>query len=262
MSSPDAPEASQPGEPASDVSAPAETASAEPEREWWDDPRLPWRGKPGRADIACWTAIAVIGIYSLVLLPLRPVLLGLNPYVLVGLNGSRSGTVTIGAQAAALGDPWWPLGLVLATVSIVKFDWVYWLAGKLWGHGLIDVLAGRSARAARNAARAEAIARKIGGPAVFLSYYIPIIPIVIIYASVGAAGMKLRTFLIYDLLGAITTRILFMYLGYRIGEPAIRVVDLIAKYSWYLSLAIIAGMVITAVWRRSRGERAPLGGGR
>lgn len=224
------------------------------EKEWWDDPRLPWKGKPGRSDILCWSFIAVIGIYALVLLPLRPVILGLNPYALAALNGSRTATVAIGAQAAALGDPKWPLGLVLATLSTMKFDWIYWWAGRLWGRGLIDVMAGKSKRATRNAARAEKIAHKIGGPAVFLSYYIPIIPVAVIYASVGAARMRLRTFLLLDLLGAITTRCLLMFLGYEIGEPAIAVVKLIAKYSWYLSLAIIAAMIAGAIWRRSRSQ--------
>lgn len=226
-------------------------------QEWWDDPRLPWKGKPGRADILCWTFIAVIGVYSLVLLPLRPVILGLNPYALVALNGSRTATVAIGAQAAAQGDQLWPLGLVLGTLSIMKFDWVYWWAGRLWGRGLVDVMAGKSKRAAKNAARAEAIAHKVGAPAVFLSYYIPIIPVVVIYASVGAARMRLRTFLIMDVLGALTTRCLLMYLGYRIGEPAIKVVEVIAKYSWYLSLGILAAMIIGWLWRRNRSHRSP-----
>lgn len=231
----------------------SDTAEEQP-KQWWDDPHLPWKGKPGRADVLCWTFIAIVGIYALVLLPLRPVILGLDPYALVALNGSRTATVAIGAQASALGDPKWPLGLVLGTLSIMKFDWIYWWAGRLWGRGLIEVVAGRSKRAARNADRAERIAAKFGGPAVLVSYYIPIIPVVVIYASVGAAGMRLRKFLLYDLLGALTTRCLLMYLGYRIGEPAIKVVELIAKYSWYLSLAIIAGMIITALWRRNRAQ--------
>lgn len=240
-------------EPTIEEPVPAQPAPADSApKEWWDDPRLPWKGKPGRADVLCWSFIAIIGIYALVLLPLRPVILGLNPYALAALNGSRTATVAIGAQAAALADPKWPLGLVLATLSTMKFDWIYWWAGRLWGHGLIEVIAGKSKRAARNADRAERIARKIGGPAVFVSYYLPLIPVAVIYASVGAAGMRLRRFLLYDLLGALTTRILLMYLGYRIGEPAIKVVELIAKYSWYLSLAIIAGMIIAALWRRSR----------
>jgi len=221
------------------------------EKEWWDDPRLPWKGKPGRADIWCWTAIAVIGVYALVLLPLRPIILGLNPYALIALNGSRTATVAIGAQAAG-GDPWWPLALVLGTLSIMKFDWVYWWAGKLWGHGLIEIVGGKSKRARRNAARAERIARKVGAPAVVLSYYIPIIPSAVIYASVGATAMRLWKFLVLDLIGALSTRILFMALGYRIGEPAIKVVELIAKYSWYLALATIAAMIIGAIWRRNR----------
>ena len=247
-------ESSDPG-----ASSSPEPAEQEPvDKEWWDDPRLPWKGKPGRADIACWTAIAIVGVYALVLLPLRPVILGLNPYALAALNGSRTATVAIGAQAA-LGDRWWPAGLVMGTLSIMKFDWIYWWAGRLWGHGLVEILAGKSKRAARNAARAESIARKIGGPAVILSYYIPIIPSAVIYASVGATGMRLWRFLVLDLIGAFSTRIIFMALGYRIGAPAIEVVKVIAKYSWYFALATIGVMIIGALWRRSRKRPDPEG---
>ena len=29
----------------------------------WDDPRLPWSGKPGRLDILCWAGITLSGLY-------------------------------------------------------------------------------------------------------------------------------------------------------------------------------------------------------
>ena len=93
----------------------AESAPAE-EREWWDDPRMPWKGKPGRSDLACWIAFSLTGVYALVLLPLRPILLGLNPYVLAALGGSRTTAVAIGALAAT-GQGWWPLGLLLGVIG-------------------------------------------------------------------------------------------------------------------------------------------------
>ncbi|MGI8769186.1 MAG: VTT domain-containing protein [Propionibacteriaceae bacterium] len=221
------------------------------EKEWWNDPRLPWRGKPGRKDILCWTFIAIVGIYALILIPLRPIVLGLNPYALSALNGSRTAIVAIGARASQ-GDRLWPLGLVMGTLSTMKFDWIYWWAGKLWGHGLIEVLAGKSKRSARNAARAERVAAKIGTPAVFLSYYIPLLPSAVIYAAVGAARMRLRTFLIMDFLGAVTTHTIFLLLGYKIGAPALRVVNLIAKYSWYLGIGLLVVMIAGGIWRSRR----------
>jgi len=224
----------------------------EAERPWWDDPRMPWSGKPGRADIACWVAFSLTGVYALVLLPLRPVLLGANPYLLAALGGSRTSAVTIGALAAT-GIGLWPLGLLLGTFGSVKFDPIFWWAGKLWGRGLIELIAGRSPRAARNAARAERATRRFGVLAVLLGYVIPL-PSAVIYATLGATGMRLRNFLLVDIAGALSTRAIYIYLGYRIGQPAVDVVLVIAKYSWWLSIALLAGVIFTAV-RQSAGRR-------
>ena len=196
---------------------------------------------------------SLTGLYALVLLPLRPVLLGANPYLLAALGGSRTSAVTIGALAAT-GVGWWPLGLLLGTFGAVKFDPLYWWAGKLWGRGLIEMVAGRSPRAARNAARAERLASKYGAAAVLLTYVLPL-PSAVVIATVGAAGMRLRTFLCIDVLGALTTRALYIYLGYRIGQPAVEVVEVIARYSLWISLALLAGIIVNALRQRSRRGR-------
>ena len=230
---------------------------AEPLREWWDDPRMPWKGKPGRADIGCWAAFSLTGLYALVLLPLRPVLLGANPYLLAGLGGSRVSAVTIGALAAT-GVGFWPLGLLLGTIGAVKFDWIYWWAGRLWGRGLLEMVAGRSARAARNAERAERLAHRFGPAAIALGYVVPLLPGPVVYATVAAAGMSLRRFLVIDVLSAAVTRGLLIWLGWSIGAPAVHVVEVIAQYSWYLSIVLLVGVVVTSV-RQSRRRQAAEG---
>jgi membrane protein DedA with SNARE-associated domain len=234
----------------------AAPASEEPEvpKEWWDDPRMPWKGKPSRSDLWCWIGFSLTGVYALVLLPLRPVLLGANPYLLAALGGSRVSAVTIGAIAAT-GVGFWPLGLLLGTFGSVKFDPLYWWAGKLWGRGLLEMVSGRSPRAARNAARAERLAQRYGVLAIVITYLIPL-PSAVVYATVGAAGMRLRRFLLTDVLTAAVTRGLLIWLGYSIGEPAVRVLELIARYSWYLSLVLLAGVVLSMV-RQSRSRRTP-----
>ena len=244
---PPPPDPDRPADP-EDVSAPAEADDAP--REWWDDPRMPWKGKPGRKDVACWAAFSLTGLYALVLLPLRPVLLGANPYLLAALGGSRVSAVTIGALAAT-GVGFWPLGLLLGTFGAVKFDWIYWWAGRLWGRGMLEMASGRSPRAARNAARAERLAQRFGVAAIALGYVIPLLPGAIIYATVAAAGMSLRKFLLVDVLSAAVTRGLLIWLGWSIGEPAVHVLEVIAQYSWYLSIALLVGVVVTSV-RQSR----------
>jgi membrane protein DedA with SNARE-associated domain len=90
--------------------------------------------------------------------------------------------------------------------------------------------------------------------AIVITYVLPL-PSAVVYATVGAAGMRLRTFLLVDVLTAATTRGLFIYLGYRVGEPAVAVLEEVARYSWWLSLVLLAGVVLSMV-RQSRSRRS------
>ncbi|MDQ2852698.1 MAG: DedA family protein, partial [Actinomycetota bacterium] len=185
-----------PGErPASaDQTGPAEPAEPTP-REWWDDPRMPWSGKPGKKDLWCWACIALLGLYGFATLPLRAWLLGLNTYALAAFSGSNIAMVDIGARLRVGHEPWWWAGLLVGALTSIKFDWIFWWAGRLWGHGIIEVVAGRSKFAARTAAAAERLAKRFGGPAVFIVWFIPFFPSAVVNAFVGDVGMRLRRFL-------------------------------------------------------------------
>lgn len=230
-----------------------QTEAAQPE--WWDDPRMPWGHKPSRADFWCFGAITVLGLYSLALLPLRAVLLTL-PFLAATLTGSRTGVVMIGALTATGQQTWWPFWLVVATLSVMKFDLVYFWAGRLWGQGIFEMVAGKSPRARRNAERAERFARKYAVPALFVTYLPIPLPAAVIYATLGAAGMTWRKFLAFDLLFAALTQAIYFLLGYRIGEPAVQVVAEYGRYMWYVALAILVGMLVTWWWNSRRKSAA------
>jgi membrane protein DedA with SNARE-associated domain len=246
----DAPDTSAPDPNAPDPNAPTD-GPADAEKEWWDDPRMPWKGKPGRADILCWAGFSVSGIIGLIMIPLRPILIAHNVLLLVAITGSRSGLVTTGALAAVGRADWWPIALVVGILSCVKWDPLFWWAGKLWGRGLIDVVAGRSKWAAKNADRAERLARRFAVPAVLLAYIVPL-PAAVIYATVGMAGMRLRTFLAVDLFGSVVLCSLYVYLGHRLGQHAVDVVEVIARYSGYISIGLLVIIIGQAVWRAKR----------
>ncbi|GAA1721343.1 DedA family protein [Propioniferax innocua] len=224
-------------------------------KQWWEQPGMPFQEEPGRKDNVCLWLIILLGVYSMALLPFRAVLITM-PYVYATLAGSRTAVVMIGALAAPpTENPWWPLGLILATVSICKFDWVYFWAGKLWGRGLIEMVAGRSPRSRRNAERAEEIARRHGTLAMAITFLPVPLPASVIYAALAAAGMSWRRFLILDVLFGFVLQSIYMYLGYRIGEPAVKVVKVYADYAWYVVIAIIVFMVVSAMWRNRRQPR-------
>ena len=239
----------EPGYPEHSTEPLAETTDdGETEKEWWDDPRMPWKGKPGRADLVCWIGIAVVGVYGLIMLPLRAYLVVANPVLQAGLTGSRSALVVLGVTD----NPLWGLGLALGIVSIVKFDWIYFLAGRLWGRGLIELMGGRSKRAARNADRAERLARRWGVPAVLLTYLPIPIPAAVIYATVAMAGMSWKKFWIVNIIGAVIIQCTWVALGFWLGEPARVVVEAYANISMYVAFGLLAAVFIGVFLNRNK----------
>ena len=147
----------------------AERTDAPTEQQWWEDDGLPWNGKPTKADYWCLGWFGFVGIFGLAMIPLRAWLLGLDPPILLAVTGSRVGAASTGALAAVGEAPHWLLFLLIGSVVSIKFDWIYWWAGKLWGRGILDVQAANSPRAGRNIARVEQWAVKLGWLGIFLS---------------------------------------------------------------------------------------------
>jgi membrane protein DedA with SNARE-associated domain len=234
-------EEAAPGAPADEATGP---------KEWWDDPRLPWRHKPTRSDIVCYTGIAIIGIWALVMLPLRPLLLA-NPPLSAVINGGRTSVVATGAWIEVNGGPivlYW----AAVTLSILKFDWVYWWAGKLWGPVILETFTGNSKMSKRRAEIVLKFTHRYETLAVVATYLPLPLPMALIYAAVGASGMRLRKFLIIDIITAAVSQAGWLWLGWSIGEPAVRIVRIYADYSLYVTIGILVVMLATWWWRRSR----------
>lgn len=234
---------------------PGKSADEPAERPWWDDPSLPWSHKPTRSDLWCWGWIAVVGVYGLVMLPLRPLLLGLNPQLAAMITGGRASVVAAGAFTHVNGGPivlYW----VVVTLSIIKFDWIYWWAGRLWGPAVIEMFAGKSDRARKRAARAVRLTERYAVLAIVLTFLPVPLPMAVVYAALGAAGMRLRTFLTVLTVTAAVVQALYLGLGWWLGEPAVRLVTLYATYMWYVTIAILVGMLVTWAWRQRRRRSA------
>ena len=58
-------------------------------KEWWQADGMPWKHKPGRADIACMVWIGICSVYGLATLPLRGWLFGSATEVLAMITGGR-----------------------------------------------------------------------------------------------------------------------------------------------------------------------------
>jgi membrane protein DedA with SNARE-associated domain len=193
--------------------------------------------------------LSAAAVYAFVMLPLRPGLLASAPHVLASL-GSWTGSITIGARAA-VGDPWWPLVWFLGTFGLVKFDWVYWWAGRLWGRNLIEVWSGRSERNRRMNEWAERLARKYETLAIAVTYLPLPIPTGVIYAVLGEAGTSLKKFMTVSIVSSFVAGGCYLGIGFWIGEPAVVLMDTYGRYLWYVSLALLV-FVIWRSWRQAR----------
>ena len=116
---------------------------------------------------------------------------------------------------------------------------------------MIEIWAGRSKRAARTYAVAERWAKKLG-PVGFLVAYGPIpLPLMqVVFVLSGATNMSLKRFLIYDYIASTVWLVGFFALGWRLGEPAVAVLDVYARYAGYVAIGLLVVIVVTTVFRK------------
>jgi membrane-associated protein len=216
----------------------------------WDDPRIPWTGKPGRADILCWAGIMLSGIFYYALLPFRASLLGTHPVLSELLNGSTEAIIAA-AAFARVGHGTLVVALLAAIPGLMKFDPLYWWAGRLWGPRIIALLSGKRNRGAKYMARVDRWGRKFTWPAVLVSQFLPI-PNAIIYVIAGWAGMRLVTFIILDVIGSLLWAGTLVGLGYELGHRAVVVAQTISHYGLWVSIGLVVVIVVFQVRSQRR----------
>jgi len=248
--------------PAEESAAPEAQAAVEPgagepaANDPWSDPRLPWEGKPRRIDIACWAAITLSGLYYLAILPWRASLVGTHPVISILLNGSTESIVSA-AAFARVGHGTIVVVLLASIFGLMKFDIIYWWAGRLWGERIINLFAGRSERQRRRGqkfvARVNRWGRWFTWPAVIIAEFLPI-PSAIIYAVAGWTGMSWVTFLILDAIGSLSWAGMLAGLGWALGQHAVSVAQTVSKYGLWVSIAVIV-LVVVGQMRGARTQR-------
>ncbi|HEY4017384.1 MAG TPA: VTT domain-containing protein [Pseudonocardiaceae bacterium] len=236
----------EPTAAAEDLSAPATTTSP------WDNPRLPWSGKPQRADVLCWAGITLSGLYYLLLLPFRASLVGTHPVLLEVLNGSTEAIVS-GAAFARVGHGSLAVVLLAAIPGLMKFDLLYWWAGRLWGERIILLLSGRRKHGPKYIARVHRWGRWFTWPVVVVAPFLPL-PNAIAYVVAGWAGMSVVTFLILDLISTLLWAGMLAGLGYALGHHAVVVAQAISRYGLWVSIALVV-VVVAAQIRGARSQR-------
>ena len=108
------------------------------------------------------------GIFYYAMLPFRASLVGTHPVLLEVLNGSTEAIIAA-AAFARVGHGSLLVALLAAVPGLMKFDPLYWWAGRLWGERIIAMLSGKRNRGAKYMGRVDRWGRKFTWPAVVIA---------------------------------------------------------------------------------------------
>jgi membrane-associated protein len=217
----------------------------------WRDIR-PWESPMQRADKVLIGAIFGVAVIMLLTLPFRPFLVASHPTALALATGSSS-AVGAGAAFARLGqaDLW--LVIVAGIIGKIKFDWLYWWAGRRWGAKGVKFFVPTD--------RAQRFVSAVRSwppwavPLLLVVSAVPGVPAALAFLLAGLAGTRLVTFLLFDALGAAMLVGLIAGLGYGLGQYAVDVVLAVDRYALWISLALILAVSVQAGRRESRKQK-------
>lgn len=224
---------------------------AEARQKWRDT--MPWEHPMTRGDKALVFATLGVLVLTLASMPVRPFLLASHPVALSAVTGSLS-AIGAGAAFARVGDGALWLVVAAGIFGMIKFDWLFWMAGRQWGSRIIELWAPGVA-AKRFVARVRSWPRW-ALPLVVVAAALPGVPAPAVFALAGLGRMRLVTFLLVDALGAAMITGLVAGLGYGVGQHAVDVVLMIDDYALWITLALVGVVTVQGVRRSLAEDRA------
>jgi membrane protein DedA with SNARE-associated domain len=221
-------------------------------KQQWRDIR-PWDSPMARADKVLVGSTAAVIALMLLSLPLRPFLLATHPVALSAVTGSLSAIGAAAAFARVGGTDLW-LVIAAGVIGMIKFDWLFWWAGRRWGAKGVRFFT-PPGRAQRFVARVRSWPRS-GTGLLVVAAALPGVPSLPLFLLAGLAGTRLTVFLVLDALGSALVAGLVAGLGYGLGQTAVDVVLTIDRYALWASLALVV-IVSLRAGRRGQANTAP-----
>jgi membrane protein DedA with SNARE-associated domain len=137
---------------------------------------------------------------------------------------------------------------------MLRFNWLTWWAGRLWGPRVAERLGDRSPRAAAIAANVHRRGARLAKSAVLLAALVPGSGVPV-YVAAGWVGLPLLTFLIFNTIGCVAWTAMLTTCGYLLGSRGIALAGLVSRYG--LASAAVLALVMAAPYaRRARRARA------
>lgn len=218
----------------------------------WQD-AMPWEHPMSRGDKVVVFSILGVVLLMAASMPVRPFLLAEHPVALSAVTGSLS-AIGAGAAFARIGEGELWLVVVAGVFGMIKFDWLFWMAGQRWGMKVIELWApGDFAKRVVSRIRSWPAWAM---PLAVVAAALPGIPAPAVFAVAGLAGMRLVPFLLVDAVGAALVAGLVAGLGYGVGQHAVDVVLMIDEYALWITLALVVVVSVRAGYRGHREDQA------
>lgn len=219
-----------------------------------EEPELPgFLAQPDRLDKILFAALLIMGLWSLVLIPLRAWLLT-HPLIYTLMVGGYTSAVVSGANAS-VGNGHWLVFLLCSVIGAVKFMPVYWAMGRKWGMEFIDMSLQYMPRAHRffqRAVKSESTRMYAGTLAFIPLGYLPgPVPNTVVNAVAGLLKIRFWIMLIVNVLSILAVNGLFMWLGYTYGDRVLEVVEVVNRYLLWITLGLV-GLMVFRAWRQNR----------
>ncbi|MGW5874968.1 DedA family protein [Nocardiopsis terrae] len=212
----------------------------------------PWQGSMKRQDKVLLWLLLGIPAFFLLTMPLRPLFVADHPIPLAFVTGSHAAVGAASAFAGVGQGSMW-LVIVAGVVGKVKIDWLFWWVGRRWGRGIVHFLV-PSERGRRFAERLQTMNPWIMRLFIPLSY-LPGVPGGVPHVIAGVSGMRLRTYLLLDAIGALMITSVVALVGYHSGQAGVDVVLLVDRYAVWLTFALIFGMAAIPVHTSVKDQR-------
>ena len=213
----------------------------------------PWDGPMRGGDWFLIIATVVIVALNLASMPFRPLLIASYPVALAAVTGSLS-AIGAGAAFARIGEADLWLVIAAGVFGMIKFDWLFWLAGRRWGAKIIELWA-PGAAAKRFVERVRSAPRWVL-PIAVVAAALPGVPAPAVYALAGMGRMRLLPFMVLNALGAALVAGLVAGLGYGIGQHAVDVVLAVDKYALWITLALVVVVSVQASMKAQKEQKA------
>lgn len=213
----------------------------------------PWEGEARTGDKVLLWFLFGVPVFYMVLLPFRPFLIAKIPTVLALITGARTVIAGAGAFAAVEGRSL-TVVILAGLFGMLKFDWLFWLAGKMWGEGVVKLYASTPAQK-RQFDKIKSMPRWLLYIMLFLSRF-PGVPGPIIALIAGWSRVRFLPYFLLTAAGALVISIALATLGFVIGQPAVDVLKTIDKYAIFISLALIFGLIAWSSIRSKKKRQA------